>query len=45
MAQIDISIKDNTASSLVWYKYSAQYANTAGANYPGFLFPHHYAEF
>lgn len=28
---IDISIKDNTASSLVWYKYSAQYANTAGA--------------
>ena len=28
---INISIEDTTASSLVWYKYSAQYANAAGA--------------
>lgn len=32
--KMDISIEDNTVSSLVWYQYSAQFENSAGAFTP-----------
>lgn len=31
---LDINIEDNTVSSLVWYQYSAQFENSAGAFTP-----------
>lgn len=32
--KMDITIEDNTVSSLVWYQYSAQFENSAGAFTP-----------
>ena len=32
--KLDIDIEDNTVSSLVWYQYSAQFENSAGAFTP-----------
>lgn len=31
---LDVTIKDNTVSSLIWYQYSAQFENSAGAFTP-----------
>ncbi len=31
LRNLDITFEDNTVSSLVWYQYSAQFENSAGA--------------